>query len=88
MPSLEDNPLLLDVSHVTVRVSRNLKPLQAKMVKYRDNGVRLGWLINPQQQSVESYRLGQDVEILQSPTTLSGKDLLPEFSLDLAPIWA
>lgn len=65
-----------------------LKPLQEKMVEYRDNGVRLGWLINPQQQSVEIYRLGREVEILQSPTTLSGEDVLPGFSLDLAPIWA
>jgi Uma2 family endonuclease len=68
--------------------SDNLKTLQQKMVEYRDNGVRLGWLINPQQQSVEIYRLGQDVEILQSPLTLSGEDILPGFTLDLAPIWA
>ena len=66
----------------------NLKPLQEKMVEYRDNGVRLGWLINPQQQQVEIYRLGKEVEIVQSPTTLSGEDILPGFILDLAPIWA
>jgi Uma2 family endonuclease len=68
--------------------SDNLKTLQQKMVEYRDNGVRLGWLIKPQQQEVEIYRLGQEVEILKSPTILSGEDVLPGFTLDLAPIWA
>jgi Uma2 family endonuclease len=38
-----------------------LPPLQAKMVEYRDNGVRLGWLINPRDREVEIYRLDCDV---------------------------
>lgn len=65
----------------------SLKTLQAKMLEYRTNGVRLGWLVNPQKQDVEIYRLGQETEVLQSPTTLSGEDVLPGFVLDLASIW-
>jgi Uma2 family endonuclease len=61
--------------------------LREKMEEYRANGVRLGWLIDPQQQQVEIYRLGQDVEILQSPTTLSGEDVLPGFVLDLRSVF-
>jgi Uma2 family endonuclease len=57
--------------------------LREKMEEYRANGVLLGWLIDPQQQQVEIYRLGQDVEVLQSPTELSGEDVLPGFVLDL-----
>jgi Uma2 family endonuclease len=64
----------------------SLKTLQAKMVEYRANGVRLGWLINPQQQQVEIYRLGQDVEILDSSTILSGEDVLKGFTIDLNSI--
>jgi Uma2 family endonuclease len=64
-----------------------LKDVRAKMEEYRRVGVRLGWLINPQQQQVEIYRLGQDVEILQSPTMLSGEDVLSGFVLDLSLIW-
>ncbi len=67
--------------------SDSLKVLQAKMQEYRDNGVHLGWLINPQQQEVEIYRLGREVEVLQSPIALSGEDILPGFTLDLTPIW-
>lgn len=65
----------------------DLKPLQDKMQEYRDNGVRLGFLIDPQNQRVEIYRLGRDVEVLESPTILLGENLLPGFVLDLSQIW-
>jgi Uma2 family endonuclease len=65
-----------------------LPPLQSKMVEYRDNGVRLGWLINPRDREVEIYRLDCDVEVLADPLTLSGEAVLPGFTLDLSPIWA
>jgi Uma2 family endonuclease len=67
--------------------SDRLPKLQEKMIEYRDNSVRLGWLINPQQQQVEIYRLGRDVEVLESPTSLSGEDVLPGFVLDLQSIF-
>ncbi|MDZ8235777.1 MAG: Uma2 family endonuclease [Nostoc sp. ChiQUE01a] len=66
--------------------SDSLKTVQEKMREYMNNGVRLGWLIDPQNQRVEIYRPGQDVEILPSPTSLSGEDVLPGFMLDLAHI--
>jgi Uma2 family endonuclease len=67
--------------------SDSLKTLREKMAEYRSNGVRLGWLINPQQQQVEIYRLGQDVEVVESSTMLSGEDVLPGFTLDLSLIF-
>jgi Uma2 family endonuclease len=65
----------------------DLKLLQNKMQEYRDNGVRLGWLIDPQNQQVEIYRQGQDVEVVRTPSTLSGEDVLPEFVLNLQDIF-
>ncbi len=65
----------------------SLKTLQDKMLEYRTNGVRLGWLINPQKQQVEIYRLDDEVEVLQSPITLSGEDVLSGFTLDLSSIF-
>jgi Uma2 family endonuclease len=67
--------------------SDSLSKLQAKMQEYRENGVRLGWLIDPQHQQVEIYRINKETEILQSPTQLSGEDVLPGFVLDLTNIW-
>ena len=64
----------------------NLKTVQQKMQEYLENGVRLGWLIDPQNQQVEVYRQGRDVEVLQSPSSLSGEDVLPGFVLDLSQI--
>jgi Uma2 family endonuclease len=45
--------------------------------------VKLGWLINPPQQQVEIYRPERDIEILQSPMTLGGEDILPGFVMNL-----
>jgi Uma2 family endonuclease len=64
-----------------------LKTVQAKMREYIDNGVRLGWLIDPKSRRVEIYRPGQEVEVLESPVSLSGEDVLPGFALDLSPLW-
>ena len=47
------------------------------------NDLRLGWLINPQEQRVEIYRPSQPVEILALPALLSGEDVLPGFTLYL-----
>lgn len=65
----------------------SLREVQEKMQEYVENGIRLGWLIDPKTKKVEIYRQGQDVEILQSPTTLSGEDVLPGFVLDLQLIF-
>jgi hypothetical protein len=37
--------------------------------------------------TVEIYRQAQAVEILESPTTLSGGIILPGFALDLSSVW-
>ena len=63
--------------------SDRLKPLQDKMQEYLENGVRLGWLINPQDKQVEIYRQNQQVEVIQIPAVLSGEDVLPGFELQL-----
>lgn len=64
-----------------------LKILQTKMEEYRDNGVRLGWLVDPQRKIIEIYRPGQEVEVLENITLLSGENVLPGFTLDLSEIF-
>ena len=68
--------------------NQRYEDLQSKMQEYLDNGVWLGWLIEPKTQTVEIYRQGQAVKVLQSPKTLSGEDVLPGFVLDLETIWS
>ncbi|TRT54669.1 MAG: Uma2 family endonuclease [Microcystis aeruginosa Ma_QC_C_20070703_M131] len=61
----------------------SLTSLRDKMREYLASGLRLGWLINPQQQQVEIYRLNSGVEIINLPAILSGEDVLPGFVLNL-----
>lgn len=64
----------------------SLEKLRAKMKVYVKNGARLGWLLDRKNRKVEISRQGSDVEILDSPATLSGEDVLPGFVLDLSDI--
>ena len=57
------------------------------MQEYLDNGVRLGWLIEPSAKTVEIYHTGKQVEILNNPQTLSGENVLSGFVLDLSSIF-
>jgi Uma2 family endonuclease len=67
--------------------NQRYEDLQDKMQEYLDNGVRLGWLIEPSAKTVEIYRPKQQVEILNNPQTLSGENVLPGFVLDLKEIF-
>lgn len=68
--------------------SDTLKTVRVKMQEYIDNGAKLGWLLNRKDRQVEIYRPDRDVEILQSPSSLSGEVILPGFVLDLGSIWS
>ncbi|MDJ0553956.1 MAG: Uma2 family endonuclease [Microcoleaceae cyanobacterium MO_207.B10] len=80
-------PLCPDFLVELMSPSDSLSETQAKMKEYQANGMKLGWLINRKTQKVEIYRAGKDVEILDSPETLSGEDVLPGFVLDMSVIW-
>ena len=80
-------PLCPDFVLELVSPRDSLKKTQEKMQEYLENGCRLGWLINRKKREVEIYRPGQDVEVLQSPLTLSGENVLPGFVLNLQKIW-
>jgi Uma2 family endonuclease len=62
----------------------DLETLRAKMREYLDNGVRLCWLLNPQDQQVEIYQVGSAAKTLGLPAQLSGEDVLPGFILNLS----
>lgn len=68
--------------------NQRYKDLQLKMQEYLNNGVKLGWLIEPSAKIVEIYRPGKQAEILNNPQNLSGKNVLPGFTLDLTEIFA
>jgi Uma2 family endonuclease len=65
----------------------SLTETKTKMREYQRLGVRLGLLINPQAQTVEIYRPGQEPEILESPESVDCNDVMPGFVLSMSRIW-
>jgi Uma2 family endonuclease len=64
-----------------------LQELQAKMEEYVAGGVRLGWLIDPQERRVYVYGAGGRAEVLDNPESVTGDPLLKGFVLQLSEIW-
>lgn len=61
--------------------------LETKVEEYIDNGARLGWLIDPYEETVTVYRGDGSTDEFDSPVTLSGESVLPGFECDLERIW-
>ena len=80
-------PLCPDFAIELMSASDSWVALQTKMAEYRDNGCRLGWLLDPGAKRVAIYRQGQPVEMLNAPEMLSGEDVLPGFVLDARFLW-
>jgi Uma2 family endonuclease len=76
-------PLIPDFLIELRSATDRLVPIQDKMREYQENGLRLGWLINPQDNQIEIYRLGKSVEVIQIPAIISGEDVLPGFELQV-----
>ena len=79
-------PLCPDFVVELKSASDDIEDLRLKMQEYLDNGLRLGWLIDPETQTVEVYRVNQPVEILSNPTEISAEHIMPGFVLSLAGI--
>lgn len=65
----------------------SLEELQAKMEEHIADGARLGWLIDPRERRVHTYRAQAQVEIVDNPDSVSGDPVLQGFVLDLREIW-
>ena len=61
--------------------------LEGKMEEYIDDGTRLGWLIDPYEETVAVYNEDGSIEELDKPATLSGEPVLPGFECNLERIW-
>ncbi|NEP47036.1 MAG: Uma2 family endonuclease [Okeania sp. SIO2H7] len=80
-------PLAPDFVLELMSPTDTLKETQAKMQEYLENEVKLGWLIEPKTRRVEIYRQGKDVEVLTSPSSLSGENILPGFIFNPSQYW-
>ena len=67
--------------------SDRMPKLHLKMKEYIDNGLRLGWLIHPEERTVYVYRPRKAVARLKNPKKLTGDPVLRGFVFELAEIW-
>jgi Uma2 family endonuclease len=69
--------------------SDRLKTAEEKMQEWIRGGVELGWLVDPDHQTVYVYRAGQPVpEVRTGILGISGEGPVAGFDLDLSKIWA
>ena len=67
--------------------SDSLKTLKEKMHEYIENGVSLGWLIDPQTQQVFIFQPQKTALQLDNPAFLVADALLKGFKLDMHKLW-
>jgi Uma2 family endonuclease len=64
-----------------------LPELQGKMRAWIANGVELAWLVDPDREVVEIYRLGREPEILEGESCVEGDGPVGGFVLVFGRIW-
>jgi Uma2 family endonuclease len=60
----------------------------AKLDMYREAGVPLIWLVDPDQMTVTVIATGMSTKVLETEDTLDGGDVLPGFAVKVAEIFA
>jgi Uma2 family endonuclease len=60
--------------------------IQTKLRQYLARGVRLVWVVDPEDRSVSVYHSSRQLTILTETDTLTGEDVLPGFSCPVASL--
>lgn len=63
------------------------REMSEKLKLYFEHGVQLVWLIDPREEKVRTYTSSLDVVEIDRQGTLSGGEVLPEFSLKLSELF-
>jgi len=66
--------------------SDDIADLQTKMLEYQENGLKLGWLIDPDRQVIEVYQADRSMELLSNPEEISADGIMTGFVLRLVGI--
>jgi len=63
------------------------RKIHEKMLEWLANGAELGWMIDPQHQSVTIYRPGQEPETIEGAKTIAGEGPVAGLVVDLQRVW-
>jgi len=67
--------------------SDSLTELQAKMRLWVSNGAEVAWLVDPARKTVEVYRPGRGVEVVEGGSAVEGDGPVAGFVLELGRVW-
>jgi Uma2 family endonuclease len=67
-------------------ISDSLSKAQQKMERWIENGVSLGWLVNPYEKKVYVYEAGAGTSVVSEPV-LHGRGPVEGFTLGLEELW-
>ena len=60
------------------------REMRDKLREYFTRGVRMVWIVDPEDQTVTVYRSPDEGRLLHESTTLTGEDVIPAFSCPVA----
>ena len=80
-------PLVPDFIMELRSPSDRLEPIQDKIAEFMECGCLLAWLIDPEAQQTTVYRADGSETIVHFEEVLSGEDVLPGFSVNLANLF-
>ncbi|MCY3021682.1 MAG: Uma2 family endonuclease [Planctomycetota bacterium] len=81
-------PFAPDFAIEVVSWDDSFKDVTEKAESFIAAGVKLVWVVEPEEQRVYIYRPGRDVQRVDSGGMLSGEDVIPGFELAVAAIFA
>ncbi len=79
-------PLCPDFAVELLSETDSISDTIIKMQEYLNNGLRLGWLIDPKTETARVFRADGSVEVKSFADILSGEDVLPDFQFTLATL--
>jgi Uma2 family endonuclease len=69
-----------------VSPSDHFSRLQKKLTHYLEKGVRLVWVVDPEDRSLTVYRPDRPMKLLGDKDTISGEEVVPGFSCPVADL--
>lgn len=89
-PDSDDKPFVLvpDFALEVISPTDHYSDVQRKIAAYLRDGVRLLWIVDPQNETVAVYAGSETPQILRKGAALTGGDVLPGFSLTLEELFA
>lgn len=86
VPSCTD--LIPDLVVEVVSPNDSAQEVQQKVAEWLAAGVRLVWVLYPNQRTIYAYRSVTDVRVYAAADTLDGGDVLPGFACSVAGLFA